>query len=83
MLLVLWRHFGVHRDDFWVITGKSDDELKWDDFRGITGKLDVEPMLSCNQLKVGKSLQRQRPRQNWCRSSDLREKRNFSLEGKG
>ena len=39
-------------------------------------------MLSRNQLKVGESLQRQQPRRNWCRSSDLREKRSFSLEGK-
>ena len=48
----------MHRNDFWVITGKSDDELMRDDFRGITGELDVAPMLSHNQLKVGKSLQR-------------------------
>ena len=58
MPLALWRHFGVHRDDFWVITSKSDDESMRDDFQGITGELDVELMLSCNELKVGKSLQR-------------------------
>ena len=82
MLLVSWRHFRVHRDDFWVVTGKSDDESMRVDFQGITGKLDIEPMLSCNQLKVSESLQRRRLRQNWCRSSDLREKKSFSLEGK-
>ena len=68
----------MHRDDFWVVTGESDDALKWDDFQGITGKsdnesmrddfwgitgeLDVELMMSHNQLKVGESLQRQQPR---------------------
>ena len=36
----LKRHFGVYRDDFQGLTGKLDDEL----------------MLSCNQLKVGGSL---------------------------
>ena len=52
------------------------------DFRGITGESDIEPMLSRNQLKVGGSLQRQRLRRNQCRSSDLRELKRFSLEGK-
>ena len=55
----LWRHFGVHGDDFQVVTGKSDGELMMDDFRGVTGELDVEQMLSRNQLKVGESFQRQ------------------------
>ena len=55
MLLSSWRRFGVHRDDFWVVTSKSVDELMRDNFWGITGKLNVEPMLSCNQLKVGES----------------------------
>ena len=50
------------RVDFRVITGESDDESMRVDFRGITSELDIEPMLSCNQLKVGESLQRQRPR---------------------
>ena len=58
MLLASWRHFRVHRDDFQVITGKLDDESMRVDFRGITSELDIEPMLSCNQLKVGESLQR-------------------------
>ena len=48
----------MHRDDFQVITGESDNELMRDDFWGITGESDVEPMLSHSQLKVGKSLQR-------------------------
>ena len=39
-------------------------------------------MLSRNQLKIGESLQRRQLRQNRCRSSDLREKKRFSLEGK-
>ena len=55
MLLALWRCFGVHRDDFWVITGKLDDESIRDDFWSVTGESDVEPMLSHNQLKVSKS----------------------------
>ena len=80
--LALWRHFGVHKDDFQDITGKSDGELMKTDFQGVTSKSDIEPMLSRNQLKVGESLQRQQPRRNWCRSSDLREKKRFSLEGK-
>ena len=82
VLLVSWRRFGVHRDDFWDVTSELDGELMKTDFWGITSKSDIEPMLSRNQLKVGKSLQRQRPRQNRCSSSDLREKRSFSLEGK-
>ena len=58
--LVSWRcfTFGVHKDDFQDVTSKSDGELMKADFQGITGKSDIEPMLSCNQLKVGKSLQR-------------------------
>ena len=48
----------MHRDDFQVVTGKSDDESMGDDFWGVTGKLDVEPMLSRNQLKGSESLQR-------------------------
>ena len=47
--------FGVHKDDFRDVTGELDGELVEADFQGITGKSDVEPMLSCNQLKVGKS----------------------------
>ena len=58
MPLALWRCFGVHRDDFQVVTGELDGELMMDGFQGVTGELDVEPMLSCNQLKVGESLQR-------------------------
>ena len=49
------RHFGVHEDDFWVVTGESDEELLRADFRGITGESEVELMLSHNQPKVGKS----------------------------
>ena len=48
-------HFGVHEDDFWDVTSESDGELVEADFRGVTGESDVEPMLSRNQLKVGKS----------------------------
>ena len=48
-------HFGVHEDDFQDVTGKSEGELVDADFRGVTGGSDVEPMLSRNQLKVGKS----------------------------
>ena len=47
--------FGVHEDDFRDVTGESDGELVEADFQGITGESDVEPMLSRNQLKVGKS----------------------------
>ena len=82
MPLALWRHFRVHRDDFWIVTGKSDGELIKAGSWGVTGKSDIEPMLSHNQLKVSKSLQRRRPRQNRCSSSYLREKGSFSLEGK-
>ena len=59
MLLALWRHFGAYRDDFWVITGELGDEPMRGNSWGITGESDVELMLSHNQLKVGKSLQRQ------------------------
>ena len=45
----------MHKDDFWDVTGESGGELVEADFRGVTGKLVVEPMLSRNQLKVGKS----------------------------
>ena len=48
MPLASWRHFGVHRDDFRVVTSESDGALMMDDFRGVTGELDVELMLSCN-----------------------------------
>ena len=58
MLLLPWRCFGVHRDDFQVVTGKLVDEPMRDNFWGVTGESDVEPMLSHNQLKVGESLQR-------------------------
>ena len=54
-------HFGVHEDDFQGVTGESDGELMKADFWGITGKPDIGLMLSRNQLKVGKSLQRRRP----------------------
>ena len=49
------RRFGVHEDDFRVVTGKWDGELLRAEFRGVTGKSEVEPMLSRNQLKVGRS----------------------------
>ena len=48
----------MHEDDFRDVTGESDGELVEADFRGVTGESDVEPMLSCNQLKVGKSFRR-------------------------
>ena len=47
--------FGVHEDDFWDVTGESGGELVEADFWGVTGELVVVPMLSRNQLKVGKS----------------------------
>ena len=53
--LALWQHFGVHEDDFWDITGELDGELMKAAFWGITGESDIEPMLSHNQLKVGRS----------------------------
>ena len=56
--LASWRHFGVHRDDFQVVTGESDGELMKTDFWGVTGESGIEPMLNRNQLKVGESLQR-------------------------
>ena len=48
----------MHEDDFRDVTGESDGELVKADFQGITSKSDIELMLSCNQLKVGESLQR-------------------------
>ena len=45
----------MHTDDFQDVTGESDGELVEVDFLGITGKSVDEPMLSRNQLKVGKS----------------------------
>ena len=45
----------MHTDDFRDITGESDRELVEADFRGVTGEPVDEPMLSRNQLKVGKS----------------------------
>ena len=48
-------HFGVHEDDFQDVTGKSGGELVEADFQGVTSEPVDEPMLSRNQLKVGKS----------------------------
>ena len=48
-------HFRVYEDDFRDVTGESDGELGEADFRGVTGESVDEPMLSRNQLKVGKS----------------------------
>ena len=45
----------MHEDDFRDVTGESGGELVEADFWGVTGELVVEPMLSRNQLKVGKS----------------------------
>ena len=45
----------MHTDDFRDITSELDGELVEADFRGVTGKPVDEPMLSRNQLKVGKS----------------------------
>ena len=42
-------------DDFQDVTGELDGELVEAAFRGVTGEPVDEPMLSCNQLKVGKS----------------------------
>ena len=50
----LW-DVSVHTDDFRDVTGESDGELVEVDFQGVTGKSVDEPMLSHNQLKVGKS----------------------------
>ena len=45
----------MHEDDFRDVTGKSGGELVEADCRGVTGKPVDGPMLSRNQLKVGKS----------------------------
>ena len=45
----------MHEDGFRDVTGESGGELVEADFRGITGEPVDELMLSCNQLKVGKS----------------------------
>ena len=45
----------MHEDDFRDVTGELDEELIEADFWDVTGESDVEPMLSHNQLKVGKS----------------------------
>ena len=45
----------MHEDDFRVVTGESDGGLLKADFWGVTGKSEVELMLSRNQLKVGRS----------------------------
>ena len=45
----------MHKDNFRDITGKSDGELVEADFQGVTSEPVDEPMLSRNQLKVGKS----------------------------
>ena len=56
--LALWQCFRVHKDDFQDVNGESDGEMMKADSWDITSKSDIEPMLSCNQLKVGGSLQR-------------------------
>ena len=43
----------MHKDDFRDVTSELDGELMKADFWGVTGKSDIEPMLSRNQLKVG------------------------------
>ena len=45
----------MHEDDFRDVTGKLGGELVEADFQGITSEPVDEPMLSRNQLKVGKS----------------------------
>ena len=45
----------MHEDDFRDVTSELSGELVEADFRGVTGELVVEPMLSRNQLKVSKS----------------------------
>ena len=45
----------MHKDNFRDVTGESGGELVEADFQGITGEPVDEPMLSRNQLKVGKS----------------------------
>ena len=57
--LASWQCFGVHEDDFRDVTSKSDGELMKADFQGVTSESDIEPILSRNQLKVGRSFQRQ------------------------
>ena len=52
----------MHEDDFQDVTGEPDGELMKAGFLGVTGESDIELMLSCNQLKVGGSLQRRRLR---------------------
>ena len=54
----------MHEDDFQDITGESYGELMKADFQGVTGESEFELMLSRNQLKVGGSFQRRRPRRN-------------------
>ena len=48
----------MHKDDFWDVTSESDGELVEADFQGVTSESVDELMLSCNQLKVGKSFRR-------------------------
>ena len=45
----------MHEDNFQDVTGESGGELVVADFQGVTGEPVDEPMLSRNQLKVGKS----------------------------
>ena len=49
------QHFGVHEDNFRDVTSELDGELMKADFQSITGESVIEPMLSCNQLKVSRS----------------------------
>ena len=74
----------MHEDDFRDVTGKSDGELIEANFRGVTGKPDVEPMLSRNQLKVGKSFaetttEAKSVQEFWLK----REEEGFFLRGQG
>ena len=45
----------MHEDNFRDVTGELGGELVEADFWGVTGEPVDEPMLSRNQLKVGKS----------------------------
>ena len=45
----------MREDGFRDVTGESGGELVEADFQGVTGESVDEPMLSRNQLKVGKS----------------------------
>ena len=69
----------MHKDDFRDVTGKLDGELVEADFQGVTGEPVDEPMLSRNQLKVGKSFSETTTE---CQDTDFSEKYELGLEEK-